>query len=47
MMGGQKWLSRITTFNEKPESFDWKMESSMDAGKTWMTVGTATYTKRK
>lgn len=47
MMAGQKMLSRITTFNEKPTSFDWKMESSMDGGKNWMVVGTATFTKRK
>lgn len=47
MYAGQKWLSRITTFNEKPETFEWRMESSMDTGKTWMTVGTANFTKRK
>ena len=47
MMGGQKMLTRITSFNEKPTTFDWKMESSMDGGKTWIVVGTATFTKRK
>ena len=46
-MGGQTWLSRITSFNEKPTSFDWRMESSEDGGKSWMVVATATYTKRK
>lgn len=46
-MGGQTWLSRITSFNEKPTSFDWRMESSEDGGKNWMVVATATYTKRK
>jgi len=46
-MMGMKYLSRISSFNEKPTSFDWKMEMSMDGGKTWMVMGTATYTKRK
>ncbi|PWB72175.1 hypothetical protein C3F09_06955 [candidate division GN15 bacterium] len=47
MMGGQKMLTRITTFNEKPTTFDSKMESSMDGGKTWAVMFTAAYTKRK
>jgi len=45
--GGMTYLSRITSFNEKPESFDWMMENSMDGGNTWITTGKATYTKRK
>jgi len=52
MTGEDKWngmtsLARITTFNETPEAFDWKMEMSMDGGTTWVTGGTAVYTKRK
>jgi hypothetical protein len=46
-MGGQTWLSRMTAFNQKPESYEWRMESSMDGGKTFMVVATATFTKRK
>lgn len=45
-MGGQTWLSRMTILNQTPTSYDWKMESSMDGGTTWVTSGTATYTKR-
>ncbi len=47
MYAGETYPSRITTYNEKPESFDWMMETSMDGGKTWITTGKATYTKRK
>lgn len=46
-MGGMKSLARMTSFNEKATSYDWKMESSTDGGKTWAVVATATYTKRK
>lgn len=46
MWGGQEFLGRITTFNETPSSFDWKMESSMDGGETWFTGGMATYTRK-
>ena len=44
---GQKFLSRISTSNETPESFDWEMEHSTDGGKTFMTSGKAHYTKRQ
>jgi hypothetical protein len=46
-MMGQAFLSRMTVFNRTPTSYDWKMEASMDNGKTWMESGTAKYTKRK
>jgi hypothetical protein len=47
MWNGQEMLGRITSYNETPTSFDWKMESSTDGGKTWVTTGTAVYTKKK
>jgi hypothetical protein len=47
VMMGQKYLSRTSMFNCKPTSFDWKMEMSMDDGKTWMVSATATFTKLK
>lgn len=47
MMMGKSYLSRMTTSNHTPTSFDWKGEMSEDAGKTWMTWGTAKYAKRK
>jgi hypothetical protein len=46
-MGGMTSLSRISTSNMTATSYDWKMEMSLDQGKTWMAVGTATYTKAK
>jgi hypothetical protein len=47
LMGGQSYLSRLSIYNQTATSYDWKMEASMDQGKTWITVGTATFTKRK
>lgn len=44
---GQKYLSRISTFDETESSFNWTMEMSMDDGKTWVLSGKATYTKKK
>ena len=44
---GQKYISRISTYNETSTSFDWKMGHSMDGGKTFMTSGMAHYTKRQ
>ena len=44
---GQKFISRISSYNETPDSFDWKMEHSLDGGKTFMTSGMAHYVKRK
>jgi hypothetical protein len=44
---GQDYLMRMVIFNEKPTSFDWTMDTSYDGGKTWQTVGKATYTKMK
>ena len=43
---GQKFLSRLTTFNETKTSFDWTMEYSTDGGKTFLPSAFATYTKR-
>ena len=45
-MMGMTYDSRMTTYNETPTSFDWKAESSMDGGKTWMEMMNAHYTKR-
>jgi len=47
MYQGETYQSRITTYNETPDSYDWMMENSMDGGKTWITTGKATYTRRK
>jgi len=44
---GQVMLDRITTYNQTPTSFDWKMENSMDGGKTWKLSGEAKYTKKE
>ncbi len=43
---GQEILTKIISYNETPTRFDWKMESSLDGGKTTMVVGTAVYTKQ-
>jgi hypothetical protein len=43
---GQKYLSRMSSFNHTEESFDWTMESSFDGGKTWILSGKAKYTKQ-
>ncbi len=45
-MMGMTMLSRITAFNQTPTTFDWKMEYSVDSGKTWALSGTAKYTKK-
>lgn len=42
---GKVVLARVTTYNETPSSFDWKMEMSYDNGATYITSGEATYTK--
>lgn len=44
---GSMILARIVTFNETPDSFDWKMEMSTDNGATYWLTGEAKYTKRK
>ncbi len=46
MWQGQKYLSRMSTFNHTDKSFDWTMESSFDDGKTWVLTGKAKYTKQ-
>ena len=43
---GRVLLAKITTYNETPEKFDWKMEMSSDNGETYVTGGIASYTKR-
>lgn len=47
MWQGQKYLSRVTTFNHTPTGYDWTIENSFDNGQTWQVEGKATYTKRK
>lgn len=47
LMMGQKFLSRITMSKMTPTSFDWKMEMSMDQGKTWMVSATSSFAKSK
>ncbi|MFH2050780.1 MAG: DUF1579 family protein [bacterium] len=44
---GKESHMRMFTSNETETSFDWKMEQSMDGGKTWMESGRAKYTKKK
>jgi len=44
---GKNSQMRMYTFNETSTSYDWKMEQSMDGGKTWMESGRAKYTKKK
>ncbi len=46
-MMGMVFLSRMTVFNRTDTSYEWKMEASMDGGKTWIDSGVAKYTKRK
>jgi len=43
---GQTFLSRTSTFDETDTSFNWTVEMSTDGGKTWITNGKATYTKK-
>jgi len=47
MYQGQLMTTRITSEKITEDSFDWMMEMSMDGGKTFTTVSTAKYTKRK
>jgi hypothetical protein len=44
---GKEYLTRLKTFNITPTKYDWLMESSLDGGKTYIVMGTATYTKRQ
>ncbi len=44
---GQAYHSKISTWDIKEGKFGWRMENSMDGGKTWTTSGKAVYTKRK
>jgi len=43
---GKEYISRMSTFNHTPKSFDWTMESSFDGGKTWTIDGKAVYKKK-
>ena len=45
-MGGQTFLTRITSWDETDTSFQWTMEHSMDGGKSWYTSMDAAYTKK-
>jgi hypothetical protein len=47
LVNGVVSIYRMSTSKQTPTSFDWKGEMSTDGGKTWMTWGTAKYTKRK
>ena len=44
---GKEMLSRQTSSNITKTSYDWKLEQPLDQGKTWRTIMTATYTKKK
>ena len=46
LWGGQTMHSRVTTWDETPTSFEWKMEHSMDGGENWWKSMVATYTKK-
>ncbi|MEZ5359960.1 MAG: DUF1579 family protein [Candidatus Zixiibacteriota bacterium] len=43
---GVEYLTRMTTFNITDKSYEWKMEMSMDDGKTWFSSMEAVYTKQ-
>jgi len=45
LYNGETYLTRITTFNQTKDSFDWKMDFSMDGGKTFQPSAFATYTR--
>lgn len=45
-MAGQTFSTRITQFNMTADSYDWKMEMSMDGGKTWTEMATAKYMRK-
>ncbi len=47
LMNGMPTITRMTSYNMTPTTYDWKGEVSMDNGKTWMTWGTAKYIKRQ
>jgi hypothetical protein len=47
MMMGKPYLTRLSTTNATPTSYDWKGEWSMDGGKTWLVWAVAKYTKQK
>jgi hypothetical protein len=44
---GQQVYTRIVMYDMTPTSFNWKMETSPDGGKTLVVFATAVYTKRK
>jgi hypothetical protein len=45
MMGGQTFLTRLTTWDQTDTSFKWKMEHSMDGGNNWYISMEADYSK--
>ncbi len=52
MSGTEKWQgksypARVTTYNMKDDSFDWKYEASMDGGKSYTTSMEMHYVKKK
>ena len=44
--GGMTMQGRTVEYDIKPDSYKWKMETSLDGGKTWFTGMEATYTKK-
>lgn len=47
MPTGETILAKVVISNETEDSFDWRMDMSSDGGKTYLTTGKATYTKKK
>jgi hypothetical protein len=52
VVGADKWagqdiITRIITYHETPDAFDWKMEYSTDGGKTYLPSARARYIKRQ
>jgi len=45
-MGGMMVTTRVTTFDIEDNTFKWKMEHSMDEGKTWWLSMKGVYTKK-
>jgi hypothetical protein len=44
---GQTYITRITSYNETSDAFDWKMEYSTDGGQTFLPSARAKYTRTK
>lgn len=46
IMQGMKYLARNTVHSKTATGWEWKAEMSTDGGATWMTWGTAVYTRK-